>query len=312
MIRKLLSIVAASALVLGASMASAGNFDPPNSTISVQIGSIPSTVRIPATGGTVTLSDDGFGGHIVADTAGVWATTDFSAGTAFYTGIPLISNVKITVENKSGSMADGWGPVANPFDGGSTCDPNDAGGTCLGGYEPLIGVAVIHALGLQIPIDLGRVGWHGTDSNTGNTATGKVLNNNITLTAMSFVTGTVRMTGISTNLVTHPTKGSGAIFTMNLNASTHGLAQNIVVAGVIVELQTVTVNGTNSLMSGASTKDGMITLISPIRVNTGGLVGRIPALVKKKFVFVPEPGTMLLLVSGAVGLAVVGRKRMRK
>jgi hypothetical protein len=32
----------------------------------------------------------------------------------------------------------------------------------------------------------------------------------------------------------------------------------------------------------------------------------------KTFTFVPEPGTVLLLVTGAAGLAIVGRKRMRK
>jgi hypothetical protein len=206
-------------------------------------------------------------------------------------------------------MRDGWGPVPNPLGPGSTCDPHNLGGTCLGGYEPLEGQAVIHALGLQIPINLNPVGWI-----AGGTATAKVLNNNITLTAMSFVTGTVQITGISTNLVTIPNRGgaSGAIFTLNLTPIEHGTAVNVTVAGVIQELQTVTVNGTNSLLSADSTENTMVTLISPLRVNTGGLVGRIPALVKKKFVFVPEPGTMLLLVSGAVGLAVVGRKRMRK
>jgi hypothetical protein len=29
------------------------------------------------------------------------------------------------------------------------------------------------------------------------------------------------------------------------------------------------------------------------------------------FEFVPEPGTVLLLVAGAAGLAVIGRRRMR-
>ena len=265
---------------------------------------------IVASGGSVTLTDEGMGDHKITDTASVWVTTDFSAGTAFYTGIPTITNVKITVANKSGDLHDGWGPVPNPIDGGSTCDPNDINATCFGGYEPLVGQAVIGALGLQIPIDLNPVGWI-----AGGTATAVVLNNNFTITGMSFVTGTVRITGISTNLVVTGHDGgtkTGAIFTMNLTPDQHGQAVNVTVEGVVQEIQTVTVNGTNSLSSAASTQDSMVTLISPIRVNTGGIVGRIPALAKKKISFVPEPGTMLLLVSGAVGLAVVGRKRMRK
>lgn len=306
MIRKLLSVLAATAVVLGSGTAMAGTFDPANSILSIQVGSIPG-IGISSTDNSagVTITDDGLGGHIVSDDAGVWQTTDFGAGTSFYTGIPLISNLKVTVVNKSGSMADGWGPVANPIGGGSTCDPLNGAATCLGGYEPLVGQAVIFALGLQIPIDLGQVGWI-----AGGNATAKVLNNNITLTAMSFVTGKVQITGISTNLVTINGTQTGAIFTLNPTPVSHGLANNVTVAGVIVELNTVSVNGTNGLASAS--ESGMVTLISPIRVNTSGLVGRIPALAKKKFVFVPEPGTMLLLVSGAVGLAVVGRKRMRK
>jgi hypothetical protein len=306
MIRKLLSVVAASAVVLCAGTAMAGVFDPANSILSVQIGSIPSVgVAASSSPSALTLASDGQGGHIIQDLSGVWQTTDFGAGTAFYTGIPLISNVKITVVNKSGDMRDGWGSVVNPIGGGSTCDPNDINATCLGGYEPLVGQAVIHALGLKIPIDLGPVGWV-----PGGTATAKVLNNNLTLTAMSFVTGTVQITGISTNLVTINGTQSGAIFTLNPTPDQHGQAVNVTMAGVIVELNTVTVNGTNNLSSASN--PGQLTLISPIRVNTGGLVGRIPSMAKKTIKFVPEPGTMLLLVSGAVGLAVVGRKRMRK
>jgi len=31
----------------------------------------------------------------------------------------------------------------------------------------------------------------------------------------------------------------------------------------------------------------------------------------KKFVFVPEPGALVLLVAGAAGLVAIGRKKMR-
>jgi hypothetical protein len=50
-----------------------------------------------------------------------------------------------------------------------------------------------------------------------------------------------------------------------------------------------------------------------MRIDTSAAIaGRIPGEVILHFEFVPEPGTMLLLVSGAVGLAVIGRRRMRK
>jgi PEP-CTERM motif len=47
-------------------------------------------------------------------------------------------------------------------------------------------------------------------------------------------------------------------------------------------------------------------------VDTSNIAGRIPGATFLRFNFVPEPGTMLLLVSGAVGLAVIGRRRLRK
>jgi hypothetical protein len=55
-----------------------------------------------------------------------------------------------------------------------------------------------------------------------------------------------------------------------------------------------------------------VKLASPFRLDTGNLSGSSVGVLYKTFTFVPEPGTMLLLVSGAVGLAVIGRRRMRK
>jgi hypothetical protein len=41
-------------------------------------------------------------------------------------------------------------------------------------------------------------------------------------------------------------------------------------------------------------------------------VGNIPGSYSQTFAFVPEPGTLLLLVSGAAGLVLIGRRRVRK
>jgi PEP-CTERM motif len=65
--------------------------------------------------------------------------------------------------------------------------------------------------------------------------------------------------------------------------------------------------------SSAAQGSGVVQLVSPLLINT-----TIPA---SSFLagygiltlhFVPEPGTLLLLATGAAGLALVGRKRMRK
>ena len=77
------------------------------------------------------------------------------------------------------------------------------------------------------------------------------------------------------------------------------------------QVNTVTIVGTNNLASASS--GGTVTLVSPIRVNAAVFgIGNLPGLMRKTFVFVPEPGTMLLLASGAAGLVLIGRKRMRK
>ncbi len=66
--------------------------------------------------------------------------------------------------------------------------------------------------------------------------------------------------------------------------------------------------GTNNLASGASTQGGTVTVIAPLRIDTAAIAGRIRGSATTHMEFVPEPGTVLLLVSGAVGLAVIGRR----
>jgi len=81
--------------------------------------------------------------------------------------------------------------------------------------------------------------------------------------------------------------------------------------GIPTTTMTVTTSGTNALASGSSS--GMVTLVAPIRINSNAVgQGVIPGLVKKKFTFVPEPGTMLLLVAGAAGLVAMGRRRLQR
>jgi hypothetical protein len=79
----------------------------------------------------------------------------------------------------------------------------------------------------------------------------------------------------------------------------------------VIENNTVVISaGTNALAS--SNADGSIKMVSPFRISTGSLAGNVAGSMIKTFTFVPEPGTVLLLVTGAAGLAIVGRKRMRK
>jgi hypothetical protein len=56
---------------------------------------------------------------------------------------------------------------------------------------------------------------------------------------------------------------------------------------------------------------GVVQLISPFKVITNA-AGNLPGLATQTLTFVPEPGTLLLLGSGIVGLALYGWRRMQR
>jgi hypothetical protein len=290
--RKLLGVVLAAGLVLS-SAASAGVFDPANSYMGIKIGNIPRII-VGANPGNVTLSDI-TGGHQLLEDASIFQTTNYWVNSAAFTGFPSLTGLKITMHSGSGGFSDGYS-VPNSVGPGSIAG--------MGGQEDVDGTALLVAGGFNIIVPLDSIG-------SGGTTVVPALNNNLLLEGEPFGTQKMTITGISSNILFLPSNGTtGLAFTLNLTTVQVLSAVEVTLNGINQEGTTAMVEGTNNLQSAS--QPGMVTLVSPFRINTGNLAGRVPGAIYKKFTFVPEPGTMLLLVSGAVGLAVIGRKRLRK
>lgn len=97
--------------------------------------------------------------------------------------------------------------------------------------------------------------------------------------------------------------GSGLGFTIFSAPWTAGSAT--IDYGNVTTPATVMVTGMNALTAAGA---GKLTLVSPgkVFVTTGNKLPLVGTLVLN---YVPEPGTLLLLGSGALGLAILGRRR---
>lgn len=320
--RKLMHVLLSASLLLLlglAGTATAGTFVPGESPMSVKFGGL-STIEFNALPGTESLV--GLGDQLVAPFlhgAGaantVWSTINFGPGTSLFTGVPLISNLKVTARNDAGFLQDGFTTGPNPMSNGAMGPI----GPTFGGHIRLSGQTVILALGASVPVNVAHVGGA-----FGETTTATILAlATIVATNGPFVTQSLVITAVTSNLISIPGRPpgqrTGVGFTLDPQLTptnefvrtfnTTGGFQSIS-SGKAAENHTVTISGTNNLASGS--KAGSVTVVAPLRIDVDTIAGVIPGFVKIKMAFVPEPGTMLLLVSGAVGLAVIGRRRMRK
>jgi len=289
------------ALAFGMAMAfslsaNAGALDPTKSFLDIKLGSVPQ-IHLTAQSTGVTLSDLGTG-HAIDESASVFQTDTFTVQSAAFTGLPQLTGLKISFHALTGDF-DESASYLNPVGTGTVSG--------FGGLEANNGSAILRAANFDFVISLSVLGSGGT------TTLFPVLDNALILTGAPFNTGVVNITGLSSNFVVVPGLGgvTGVAFTLNLTTVQLLTATEITALGVVQENATATITaGTNNLATASQA--GMIKMVSPFRLKTGALAGNIAGAVYKTFTFVPEPGTVLLLLSGAAGLAIVGRKRMRK
>ncbi len=290
------------ALAFGMALAFSATASASNATLDqgatfleIKIGNVPQ-IRLDAKSTNVTIT--GNGPHIITQSASIFQTDTATLASAAFTGLPLLSALKISLHAETGSFSDS-ATVANPVGPGNL--------TGFGGIGFNTGFLTLNGNGFSFGISLGNLGSGGSTSTLA-----PVLNNLLVITGAPFATGPAVITGITSNLLmVNSLATTGVAFTLNLTTAQLLAATEVTNGGSAVVVNTVTISdGYNNLASHG--QSGSIKMVSPFRLKTGGIMGNVAGSLSTTFTFVPEPGTVLLLVTGAVGLAVIGRKRMRK
>jgi hypothetical protein len=310
------ALLAACFGLLCAGPAVAGVFDPTSSTLRFQYRGIqlPEIAGTSGGGGSATLSSGGGSSLTLNEQAGIWQALGVTPGSSLFTGLPLITNLTVNVANQSGTYTDDFGNFAtkpNPF------NPSAAFGYictfgCLGGTGGISGTTVVSVAGAQIPLSNDVVGRGGTTDFV--LAPGATVR----MTGGPFVTGAVRMTGISTPRISIVDRSvRGAAITLEPTSmervrilTTFGGDLTTNPSGQVSILNAVTLSGSRDLTPMGDV--GTVTLVSPVRIDFGPIgLGTVPGKYVKRFVFVPEPTVGAGLLAGVLALCAMGRRRRR-
>jgi len=290
----------------GAGIASAGLFESGNSTLRVRVGPLPAVSVTAFSGSAVSLMDDGLGGHSLSDGASVWSTVGASANTSLFVAVPYIPRAVVTVVNRPGAFTESARSTVFALTGTSR--------TGFGGMEPLSGQLVLSVLTPSlsstslITLPLSPVGAGGTAMATVMTLVSG-FTFDVTITGGIFNTAPAQITSITTALISIHTPGGGTSQGNPITITSPDPQDSFTFIGYGAT-STVTISAGSNQLASAS-QAGAVTLIAPLRIQTGVIVGSIPGYVSKTFVFVPEPGTFLQLIAVAGALGFIGLRRRR-
>ena len=152
----------------------------------------------------------------------------------------------------------------------------------FGGVGPLGGQAVVGVLGglinLSIPLSVVGAG--------GSAAGGPAAELAVTVTGHLWTTGPAQVDGLTVVVTSRPTPFAPPV--------------------IVSVLNTLTLSGYDNRTAGHA---GTLQLVSPVRVLTNA-AGTLSAFAIQTLVFAPEPGLLVLLAAGALGVALAGRRRL--
>jgi hypothetical protein len=309
-----LVVLLASAIVLIASSANAHVFDPKSSFLHIRIGALQGATLAGQVDALASAKLSGAVGAEVIDAKGtsvgnpahqgfvnLWEGT-VEVGTQFFTGTANIFNLFFTIQGNADEF------FSNGTRGSFQGSPL---GSSFGGSQGILGDALVD-VGAPVMVSLNVIGAGGVE-----------VAGPISIEGAQWITGSVAITNIATNIISitnapnpaaatgEPGNRAGATgigFTLvqTVNENNALLSEN----GVTV----VTVAGTTSFKTASGPGTQQVAMVAPTFVNASALTGRqpLPGMAMQILRYVPEPGTMLLLGSAVAGLLVVGRKRMKR